>query len=120
QPGEGQGVRAADTASHDVKAAMAQMVHQGEVIAGVGVPAVGLGHAAARVPGVTLVHSDYREPSGKIGHGIHPGWWSARVARALTPVFELRAQAARGEEQQGKTRAVDLVVDLGVWTLEDR
>ena len=120
QLAERQAVGAADAAAHDVKAAMAEMVHQRQVIAGVGVPAVGLGHRAARVAGVALVHADHGERSGQIGHGIHPGRRGAGVARALTPVFELRAQAARGEEQQGKTRPVDFVVDLGVWTLEDR
>ena len=38
--------------------------------------------------------------------------------RGAAPHLDLRAQTARRVEQDGKARAVDLVVDLGVGALE--
>src|SRR6266702_2415015 len=49
---------------------------------------------------------------------IHPGRGGGRIARTLSPVLELRAQAAGGEEQQGEAGAVHFVRDLGLGTLE--
>jgi hypothetical protein len=110
----------ADAAAHGVESPMAEMVHQRQVIARVGVPAVVCLHRTARLAGVALVHPDHREPAGQIDHGIHPRRGRVGVAGALAPEVQLRPEATRREEQQGMTRPVDLVVDLGIRTLEDR
>jgi hypothetical protein len=72
------------------------------------------------VAGIALVHADHGEPAGEVGHGIHPRRRNCGIARAVPPELELRAQAAGREEQQGMTRTVHFVVDLGLGTLEDR
>ena len=69
-----------------------------EMIAGVRVPAVGLGDGTSGVARVALVHADHGEAARQVGHRIHPRGRGVGIARAVTPVGQLRAQAARREE----------------------
>src|SRR5262249_59101605 len=106
--------RPADALSVEVAPLDPEVVEQGDVVGGVGAPAVlggdgGVGLAA----GVPLVHGDHPERRGELGDGVHRG-------RGAAPHIDDRLQAGGGEGEDGESLAVLLVVDRGPVVLKAR
>jgi len=113
-------VAAADAAAHHEELAEAQVIHQGEMVAGQRVPAVVGLDVGDRSAGVALVHGNDGELVGQSLARIHPGIAVGIGGRGAAPHLHLRLQPTRCVEQDRETRAMDLVVNLGVGALQHR
>ena len=109
---------AADAAAQDVELLEAEMVHQRQVVGGEGVPAVVRLDVGNGLAGIALVHGDDRVLVGERRARVHPWKAVGIVGRHAAPHLDPRAEPARRVEQDGKARAVDLVVDVGVGTFQ--
>ena len=95
----------ADALAEEMAPVDAQVVEHGDVVGGVGVPAVLRGDRRARLAaGIALIHRDHAEIRGELG---------GRVDRSggLAPHIDHRLQAGRRKSEDRETLAELLVVD---------
>ena len=115
----GQAIGPTDTAAEHREAAMAEMIHQRQVVCGISVPAVLCPDRGQGAAGIPLVHGNGgKAGSGKGRRPIHPG--TRRSALRGLPHGDARTQSPGREQQHWKAAAMHLVMDMPIWALQHR
>ena len=104
-------VRPADAGAHQVHLFNVEVVEQGDLVGGVGVPAVVPRYRRLRASGVALIHCDDSE---MLRQRLD------RIERTVCPELDGGTHASGGDKQHRESLAVDFVVDRYVAAVEIR